>query len=64
MISSRKISNVEKALEKLQKEYGVEKVRGLICHVSKKDDRSNLIKEVCIIIYIYNKNITVFVTKF
>lgn len=62
MISSRKQSNVEKALEKLQKEYGIEKVRGLVCHVSKKDDRSNLIKEVLLFmnIYIYFKNITLF----
>lgn len=46
MISSRKKSNVEKALEILQKEFGVQKVQGCVCHVSKNDDRSNLIQEV------------------
>lgn len=46
MISSRKKNNVEIALEQLQKEYGVKKVKGLVCHVSKKEDRNNLIQEV------------------
>lgn len=46
MISSRKKNNVENALAKLQKEYGVSKVHGVVCHVSKKDDRLNLIQEV------------------
>lgn len=46
MISSRKQKNVERALGELQKEYGVSKVQGLVCHVSKKEDRSNLIQEV------------------
>jgi len=45
MISSRKKNNVKNALEELQKEYGVNKVQGLVCHVSKSDDRTNLIQE-------------------
>uniref|UniRef100_A0A2S2NMB6 Dehydrogenase/reductase SDR family member 4 n=1 Tax=Schizaphis graminum TaxID=13262 RepID=A0A2S2NMB6_SCHGA len=45
MICSRKKNNVKNALEQLQKEYGVNKVKGLVCHVSKNDDRSNLIQE-------------------
>jgi len=48
MISSRKKTNVEIALEQLQKEYGVNKVKGQVCHVSKKEDRNNLIQEVFI----------------
>lgn len=51
MISSRKKSNVEKALGKLQGEYGTKKVQGLVCHVSKKDDRSNLIQEVLLFMF-------------
>lgn len=47
MICSRKIKNVENALKILQKDHGVNKVQGLVCHVSKKDDRSNLIEQVC-----------------
>lgn len=47
MISSRKINNVENALKILQKDYGVHKVQGVVCHVSKKEDRSNLIEQVC-----------------
>lgn len=46
MISSRKKVNVEKALKELQSEYGDKKVQGRVCHVSNKEDRSNLIKEV------------------
>lgn len=46
MISSRKKNNVENALERLQKEYGVNNVKGLVCHVSKQEDRNNLIQEV------------------
>ncbi|XP_026818297.1 dehydrogenase/reductase SDR family member 4 isoform X1 [Rhopalosiphum maidis] len=45
MICSRKINNVKNALEQLQKEFGVNKVKGLVCHVSKNDDRTNLIQE-------------------
>jgi len=45
MISSRKKLNVDNALEKLQKKYSADKVRGVVCHVAKKDDRSNLIQE-------------------
>lgn len=48
MISSRKKNNVEIALEQLQKEFGVKKFKGLVCHVSKKEDRNNLIQEVSI----------------
>jgi len=54
MISSRKKNNVANALERLQKEYGVDKVKGLVCHVSKNDDRSNLIQEVIITKYFNN----------
>lgn len=37
---------MDSAVEKLQNEFGKEKVRGVVCHVSKKDDRTNLIQEV------------------
>ncbi|XP_050526803.1 dehydrogenase/reductase SDR family member 4-like [Daktulosphaira vitifoliae] len=45
MISSRKESNVKKAVETLQKEFGKTKVHGVVCHVSKKEDRQKLIDE-------------------
>jgi len=45
MISSRKKHNVDRALEKLREKFGANKVRGVVCHVSKKDDRSNLIQQ-------------------
>lgn len=53
MISSRKSHNVEKALEQLKTEFGVDKVNGVVCHVSKKDDRTNLIQEVGIWYYYF-----------
>lgn len=46
MISSRKKHNVERALNILKKEYGDEKIQGVVCHVSNKDNRINLIQEV------------------
>lgn len=46
MISSRKKDNVENALKLLQKDFGVNSVHGVVCHVSKKDDRSKLIEQV------------------
>ncbi|VVC42754.1 Hypothetical protein CINCED_3A025321 [Cinara cedri] len=45
MISSRRKHNVERALSILKKEYGDEKIQGVVCHVSNKDDRNNLIQE-------------------
>lgn len=44
MISSRKESNVKKALEQLKSE-GLQ-VSGVICHVGKKEDRRNLFAKV------------------
>lgn len=44
MISSRKESNVKKATGQLKSE-GLH-VSGLICHVSKKEDRTNLFNKV------------------
>lgn len=46
MISSRKKKNVDKALDTLQKEFGSNKVKGVVCHVSSKEDRQNLVQEV------------------
>lgn len=43
MISSRKAANVEKAVSQLKSE-GLT-VSGIICHVAKKDDRTNLFKQ-------------------
>ncbi|XP_050438109.1 dehydrogenase/reductase SDR family member 4 isoform X2 [Adelges cooleyi] len=59
MISSRKKSNVDKAVEILQNEFGENKVHGVVCHVSKKEDRQNLIQETinkfgCITIFVSN----------
>lgn len=45
MISSRKEQNVERALKILKKEYGDKKIQGVVCHVSNKDHRNNLIQE-------------------
>ena len=44
MVSSRKQENVQRAVEKLRKEKL--DVEGMVCHVGKGDDRSNLIAEV------------------
>lgn len=44
MISSRKESNVKKAVEELKSE-GLQ-VTGVVCHVSKKEDRKNLFEKV------------------
>uniref|UniRef100_A0A8D8RG60 Dehydrogenase/reductase SDR family member 4 n=1 Tax=Cacopsylla melanoneura TaxID=428564 RepID=A0A8D8RG60_9HEMI len=41
VISSRKESNVKKAVDTLQKE-GHKHISGVVCHVSKKEDRLNL----------------------
>ncbi|KAI5701060.1 hypothetical protein M8J75_005725 [Diaphorina citri] len=41
VISSRKESNVNKAVETLQKE-GHQKISGVVCHVAKKEDRQKL----------------------
>lgn len=48
MISSRKESNVKKAVEELQSE-GLQ-VAGTVCHVGKAEDRKNLFEKVS-----YNK---------
>lgn len=44
MISSRKESNVKKAVEELQSE-GLQ-VAGTVCHVGKTEDRKNLFEKV------------------
>ena len=49
MLSSRKIKNVESALESLRQEENVT-VEGMVCHVGKDEDRKNLIKEVSLYI--------------
>ena len=46
MVSSRKQSNVDKAVASLQKQYGQDVVSGVVCHVGKDDDRKRLIREV------------------
>lgn len=48
VISSRKPKNVEAATEKLKAEGG--KVSGIVCHVSKKEDREKLFQEVFILV--------------
>ena len=45
VVSSRKQQNVDKAVKALQKENL--DVCGVVCHVGKKEDRSNLIQKVC-----------------
>ena len=51
MISSRRQQNVQQAVEKLKEEKI--NVAGVVCHVGKQDDRTQLIQEVDIyIIYI------------
>ena len=54
MVSSRKQSNVDKAVASLQKQYGQDVISGVVCHVGKDDDRKQLIKEVrqSIIMYV------------
>lgn len=44
MVSSRKQKNVDAAVEKLTQENL--DVMGIVCHVGKKEDRSNLISKV------------------
>ena len=46
MVSSRKQSNVDKAVASLQKQYGQDVISGVVCHVGRDDDRKQLIKEV------------------
>ncbi len=46
MVSSRKQSNVDKAVASLQKQYGQNVISGVVCHVGKDDDRKRLIMEV------------------
>ena len=45
MVSSRKESNVTKAVKSLQEERGVV-VEGVVCHVGKGEDRKRLVMEV------------------
>ena len=46
MVSSRKQSNVDRAVDSLREQYGKESVSGVVCHVGKDEDRKNLIREV------------------
>lgn len=47
MVSSRKESNVESAVERLREVAGAkETVQGLVCHVGKEAHRSRLLREV------------------
>lgn len=46
MVSSRKQSNVDKAVKSLQEIYGKESVSGVVCHVGKNEDREKLVQEV------------------
>ena len=48
MISSRRQQNVQQAVEKLKEEKI--NVAGVVCHVGKQDDRTQLIQEVDIYI--------------
>ena len=52
MVSSRKGTNVKRAVELLQKEHGNELVSGVVCHVGKDEDRKSLIKEVLLIMFV------------
>jgi dehydrogenase/reductase SDR family protein 4 len=47
MISSRKEKNVQKALENLKTKEGIpsDQIKGLVCHVGNKDDRTKLIQQ-------------------
>lgn len=45
VISSRKESNVNKAVQTLQSE-GHKNISGVVCHVAKKEDRQNLFDHV------------------
>ena len=45
MVSSRKETNVSKAVKSLQEEKGVV-VEGVVCHVGNREDRKKLIAEV------------------
>ena len=54
MVSSRKGTNVKRAVELLQKEHGSESVSGVVCHVGKDEDRKSLIKEVLLICLLFN----------
>ena len=47
MISSRRQQNVQQAVEKLKEENI--KVAGVVCHVGKQEDRTQLIQEVGVI---------------
>ena len=51
MVSSRKQSNVDRAVDSLREQYGNESVSGVVCHVGKDADRKNLIQEVYKFIY-------------
>ena len=44
MVSSRKQANVNKTVQQLKSENL--SVEGMVCHVGKSEDRTNLIKEV------------------
>ena len=46
MVSSRKQSNVDRAVDSLREQYGNESVSGVVCHVGKDADRKNLIQKV------------------
>ena len=52
MVSSRKGTNVKRAVELLQKEHGSESVSGVVCHVGKDEDRKSLIKEVLLMMFV------------
>ena len=53
MVSSRKGTNVNRAVELLQKEHGSESVSGVVCHVGKDEDRKSLIKEVTLMTFVF-----------
>lgn len=46
MVSSRKLANVERAVEQLRSECDAITVEGMVCHVGKDDHRKKLVAEV------------------
>ena len=53
MMSSRRSSNVERALEQLRGECEGVTVEGVVCHVGKDEHRKNLIKEVWLVTMVH-----------
>ena len=48
MVSSRRLANVEQAVDKLRSECASVTVEGMVCHVGKDEHRKKLVVEVTI----------------